>query len=269
MLSTENLIAESNGRSDSRVASGILPWSQHWQYRLLRSAYPRIPRTAAPIAQSRASELLGDRLVRELAGKVVLDFGCGLGGDAIAMVRLGAARVIGVDIRPEILEIARRNAAVAGVADRCTFTTQSDEPVDVATSIDAFEHFENPGEMLRLIHHSLRPGGRLLFSFGPTWHHPLGGHLFSVFPWAHLLFSEAALLRWRADFIADGATRFGEVGGGLNQMTIRRFESLLRESPFHSSEVETVPIRRLRSIHSSLTREFTTAIIRGSCRKAT
>lgn len=71
----------------------------------------------------------------------------------------------------------------------------------------------------------LEPKGEVIASFGPTWYHPLGGHLFSVFPWAHLLFSEKALLRWRSDFKTDGATHFGEVAGGLNQMTVDRFEN--------------------------------------------
>ncbi len=46
----------------------------------------------------------------------------------------------------------------------------------------------------------LQPAGEVLVSFGPTWYHPLGGHLFSVFPWAHLIFSEKALIRWRSTF---------------------------------------------------------------------
>ena len=54
--------------------------------------------------------------------------------------------------------------------------------------------------------------GQVHISFGPPWCHPLGGHLFSVFPWAHLLFTEHALLQWRAGFKHDGATRFGEGG---------------------------------------------------------
>ena len=39
----------------------------------------------------------------------------------------------------------------------------------------------------------------------------------------------SALLRWRAAFKSDAATRFGEAEGGLNQMTIRlrRFTSVL------------------------------------------
>ncbi len=59
----------------------------------------------------------------------------------------------------------------------------------------------------------LKPGGRLYASFGPTWFHPYGGHLFSVFPHAHLIFTERSLIRWRSDFKSDGATRFHEVAG--------------------------------------------------------
>jgi hypothetical protein len=46
----------------------------------------------------------------------------------------------------------------------------------------------------------LNPGGEVAASFGPTWYHPLGAHLFGVFPWAHLISSEEALIRWRSDF---------------------------------------------------------------------
>jgi hypothetical protein len=45
-------------------------------------------------------------------------------------------------------------------------------------------------------------------------------------------------------------------------MTIRRFERLVDGSSFKVILVEPVPIRRLRGIHSRLSREFTTAIVR-------
>lgn len=99
-------------------------------------------------------------------------------------------------------------------------------------------------------------------SFGPTWRHPLGGHLFSVFPWAHLMFSEQALIRWRSTFKTDGATRFSEVAGGLNQMTIARFERLIADSPLQFASLELVPIKKLRPFHNRVTREFTTAVVR-------
>jgi SAM-dependent methyltransferase len=134
--------------------------------------------------------------------------------------------------------------------------------VDIIISVDGFEHFDDPGGVLATMRRSLNPGGRVLAAFGPTWFHPLGGHLFSVFPWAHLIFTEAALLRWRADFKSDGATRFGEVEGGLNQMTIHRFVKLVENSPFQFEHFEAVPIRRLCRFASILPREISTAIVR-------
>ena len=49
----------------------------------------------------------------------------------------------------------------------------------------------------------LAPGAKVIATFGPTWYHPLGGHLFSVFPWAHLIFTERALLRWPTTISAE------------------------------------------------------------------
>ena len=108
----------------------------------------------------------------------------------------------------------------------------------------------------------LKPSGEVLVSFGPTWYHPLGGHGFSVFPWAHLLFSEKALIRWRSTFKTDGATRFSEVAGGLNQMSIAKFEKFVADSPFRFATLEPVPIKKLQAFHNRCTREFTSAIVR-------
>jgi hypothetical protein len=108
----------------------------------------------------------------------------------------------------------------------------------------------------------IRNDGRIFISFGPPWFHPQGGHLFSVFPWAHLIFTEPALLRWRSDIRSDSATRFSEVEGGLNQMTVRRFERLLARSEFRIEKFEAVPIKRFRPLHNRLTREFLTSVVR-------
>jgi len=212
--------------------------------------------------RSKMEVLFGPDIWDELRGRVVVDFGCGEGSEAVEVARRGAARVVGVDLRESVLAAARRNAERAGVADRCRFTTATDERADVVLSLDAFEHFADPAGVLRVMRGMLKPDGRVVAVFGPTWYHPLGGHLFSVFPWAHLLFTERALIRWRSDFKTDGATRFGEVEGGLNQMTIRRFERIVGESDFDLESLEAVPIRRLAWLANSLTREFTTAVVR-------
>lgn len=213
--------------------------------------------------QARIVELLGAETVREFIGRSVVDFGCGDGIESVALAQAGVREVIGLDIRPDVLATARKRAEAAGVADRCRFVQELATPADFVVSIDAFEHFADPAGILRIMDGILAPGGAVICSFGPTWYHPLGGHLFSsMLPWGHLLFSEEALLRWRADFKNDGVTRFSDVPGGLNRMTIGRFERVVRESPFRLTELDLVPIRKLRWMHNGLTREFTTAVVK-------
>jgi SAM-dependent methyltransferase len=235
-------------------------------YRWLRWISPpqkhRIRDGEVSDARSKLEISFGPGFWTEIAGRVVIDFGCGDGRESVEMARRGAARVIGVDNRPHVLEAARIRAAEAGVPTICTFAERVEATADVIVSIDAFEHFEDPGAILTLMAGLLRPTGSLLVSFGPPWFHPKGGHTFSVLPWSHLLFSEKSLIRWRSDFKSDGATRFTEVEGGLNQMTIRRFEHLVGRSGLVVKSMEAVPIQRTRLLHNRLTREFLTAIVK-------
>jgi SAM-dependent methyltransferase len=232
------------------------------QYHVLRRIAPREPNicTGQAFAGRSKLELLGEHL--DLAGKTVIDIGCGEGQECVEMALRGAKKVIGIDIRPELLDKAHESAKRNNVSEVCEFTERTLSKADLVISIDAFEHFDRPAEVLALMRSMLRSGGSVRVSFGPTWYHPLGGHLFSVFPWGHLVFSEQALIRWRSDFKDDGATRFNEVAGGLNQMTIRRFERLVQQSSLEPKWLECVPIRKLRWGHNRLTREFTTSIVR-------
>jgi SAM-dependent methyltransferase len=235
------------------------------QYRILKRISPGVPDAGNGPAYERSSTLsalMGDDFFTRIAGKTVIDFGCGEGSDAVEMAQRGAARVIGLDIREDVLAAARGKALAANVQNRCLFLSSTSELAEVIVSVDAFEHFADPAGILNIMAGLLQPAGSVFISFGPTWYHPLGGHLFSVFPWAHLLFSEKALLGWRSTFKTDGATRFGEVAGGLNQMTIRRFEQMIAASPLEVAHLELVPIRKLRRLHNRLTREFTTAVVR-------
>ena len=212
--------------------------------------------------RSKTEALLGKQIWDEIANQVVIDFGCGMGGTSIEMAQRGARKVLGIDIQEKWLKIAREGAERLGVSDRCKFSKSPDERADVIVALDSFEHFDDPGEVLRQMANILKPNGCVRAAFGPTWYHPLGGHLFSVFPWAHLIFTEEALIRWRSDFKADGATCFGEIEGGLNQLTIRRFQRFVDESPLRLVKFEAVPIRKLRPLANRFTRELTTAIVR-------
>lgn len=178
------------------------------------------------------------------------------------MAQHGARKVIGFDIQERFLQVGREHAVRVGLNSRCEFTTAPREKADVIVSIDAFEHFDDPLAILNTMRGLLKDSGCVIASFGPTWYHPLGGHLFSVFPFAHIVFTERALIRWRSDFKTDGATRFNEVAGGLNQMTISRFEKIVKQSPFRLKQFELIPIRKLKPIANYFTREITTAVVR-------
>jgi SAM-dependent methyltransferase len=236
-----------------------------WQVRLLRRWYATPTDHCSGAfyqGKSKLAVLLGEDLFARLRGKTVVDFGCGEGAEAVEMAQRGARRVIGLDIREDVLAVARERARAAGVEAICSFNTKVAEPVDVVVSLDAFEHFADPAAILKMMDSLLHESGEVLASFGPTWFHPYGGHLFSVFPWAHLVFSEPALIAWRAGFKSDGARSFREVPGGLNQMTISRFEKLVAESPLRFASLEPVPIRKLAAWQNGWTREFTTALVR-------
>lgn len=240
-----------------------------WQYGFLKRISPGENASEESFykGRSKLNVQFGQAFLDEVRGKVVIDFGCGEGAQTIELAKAGACLVIGLDIREEQLERARMAAQEAGVSKSCQFATSTSVRADIVVSLDSFEHFEDPGAELRRMHGLLKPGGILMASFGPTWYHPLGGHLFSVFPWAHLVFSERALIRWRSDLRDDGATSFSEVSGGLNKITIRRFCRLVDKAYFRTESIECVPIRNMRWLHNRLTREWTTAVVRARLRK--
>lgn len=248
---------------------GWLPLSL--QYKIIKSVAPAEPAHVAgedSWDERKLRTLLGDSFFSKIIGKTVVDFGCGEGRQSVQMAKAGAGRVYGLDIQAQYLEAARQEAQRQGCGDICEFREQLPDSIraDVVVSIDSFEHFGHPEAVMLEMKRIMKPAALLMVSFGYPWYHPLGGHLFSVFPWAHLVFSEEALIRWRSDVRDDGATRFEEVAGGLNQMTIKRFERIARGSGLALEKLEVIPIRPLRWLHCGLTREFTSAVVRARLR---
>ena len=237
-------------------------------YRLLKRLYPPQEDHLAVSSESeyaspehKVQVHFGDAFLNQLQGKTVIDFGSGFGHEAIEYSKRGAAEVIGLELRDELRHKATRRAVEAGVDTCCSFLDSTDMRADIVVSLDSFEHFHEPAKVLEIMSDLLKDDGQVWISFAWSWYHPLGGHVFSVFPWAHLVFSEAALIRWRSDFATDGATRFHEVAGGMNQMTIKRFEKLVNDSSLQFEELRLCPIKQLRYLHCRATREFTTSLI--------
>lgn len=168
-----------------------------------------------------------------LQGKV-LDFGCGWGNQAVAMSKAGAGEVVGVDIRG--LDRARKLAEENNCTGRVRFVEQVPpaemETFDMVLSCSAMEHYGDPAGMVKLMKQAAKPGGVVIISFAEPWYGPRGSHFdaFSRFPWVNLLFSEQTILRVRTHFRTDGAQRFEDVEGGLNRMSIAKFERIIRNS---------------------------------------
>jgi len=105
-------------------------------------------------------------------GEVVLDLGSGAGADVLISARRVApgGRVIGLDMTQEMLELARRNAAEAGV-DNVEFVQGylediplPDNSVDVVISNCVLNLAADKTVVLAEAARILRPGGRLAFS---------------------------------------------------------------------------------------------------------
>ena len=58
-----------------------------------------------------------------IAGKTVLDVGCGPGHYGIALALRGAGHVTGIDFADGMIELAKRQAKIAEVAESCEFLT--------------------------------------------------------------------------------------------------------------------------------------------------
>src|SRR2546430_5037413 len=123
---------------------------------------------SAYLGKSKLATLLGQNIWDEIAGKVVIDFGCGEGSEAIEMAKRGARKVIGLDIQERFLDVGRGRAKTAGVSTACVFMSKTNERADVITAIDSFEHFDDPSTILATMHNLLKPTGYVLAAFGPT-----------------------------------------------------------------------------------------------------
>ncbi len=70
----------------------------------------------------------------ELAGRSVLDVGCGNGGPTIVLAGdLGAGEVVGIDIEPQLLDRARGHVARAGLETRIAFQAVTPGPLPAST----------------------------------------------------------------------------------------------------------------------------------------
>lgn len=197
----------------------------------------------------------------DVAGTTALDVGCGNAHLCFELARLGARRVIGVDIGGEKARAnleaqdAHVKARVEIVKTDGSLRELSRDQFDLVFSKDSFEHLADPELVVERMIEVLRPGGRLVIGFGPLWKAPTGGHIgfMTRLPWAHLLFPEHVIMAERRRFRPnEDARSFAEIQGGLNEMTLARFEEIMAatglERRHFATNVSDHPVVRAMAI---------------------
>jgi SAM-dependent methyltransferase len=202
-----------------------------------------------------------------VAGKDVLELGCGLGGRAAFIASLGARSVEGVDINRDEIENTQRicRERYPELNGKLSFRAVGEddswgrESYDVVILIDAIEHVVSPVSIVRRAYECLRPGGVMYFS-SIGWFSAYGSHT-GLFPFVNVFFSDLSILnamRWmlrqpwyrptrhdsdppvaRWEWLYDLKDRPGE---HLNKITINEVRKLLRYSQFSRTHLHLLPL---------------------------
>jgi SAM-dependent methyltransferase len=128
-----------------------------------------------------------------VAGKAVLDVGCGYGGVLAALAeRHPLKRALGLDLDAEMIEAGREKCPPGVALEARDFFGIGDEGFDLILMRDVLEHMPDAAGALRKAAGLLNPGGLLFASFAP-FYSPFGGHqhngagFFSRVPWLQAL----------------------------------------------------------------------------------
>lgn len=97
--------------------------------------------------------------------QTVVDFGCGSGILGIAALKLGAKRVIGVDIDPQAIEASTANAKRNHVEGQIELYLPKDQPSDFQADVVVANILAGPlAELKAVISSYVKPGGKLALS---------------------------------------------------------------------------------------------------------
>jgi len=122
--------------------------------------YTNVPATATQPLRY-AYHLLG-----AVKGKVVLDYGCGSGENSVILSALGAD-VIGIDISPDLVEVAEKRMRTNGLrwdvrAASAYATGAPDASFDAVFGVAILHHLDIE-DSAREVHRMLKPGGIAVF----------------------------------------------------------------------------------------------------------
>lgn len=103
-------------------------------------------------------------------GVRVLDVGSGIGGAAFRLADVYGAKVTGIDLAEEMVNIALERASQRGMSESVktllgdVLETSFPEPFDVIWSRDAFMHIPDKPRLFSRLYQLMAPGGRLVIT---------------------------------------------------------------------------------------------------------
>jgi tocopherol O-methyltransferase len=127
---------------------------------------------------TQASALLNaNRILAETvhikASDLVLDAGCGVGGSSVWLAKNLGCNVVGINITPLHIKIAKKLAVKKGVSEKTTFLEADymnsglpDSNFDVVWAHDAICHAPDKEKFIKESFRVLKPGGRIIICDG-------------------------------------------------------------------------------------------------------
>jgi 2-polyprenyl-3-methyl-5-hydroxy-6-metoxy-1,4-benzoquinol methylase len=118
-------------------------------------------------------------MLEPLAGRSVLDVGCGSGRYCIAYAERGAARIVGIDFAASMIALAKEHASRVGVSDRCEFRTGAfpeaagDETFDACSAMGFFDYVADPVRIVTRMRELTRSTMIMSFPKAKEWRAPL------------------------------------------------------------------------------------------------
>ncbi|HET9832218.1 MAG TPA: class I SAM-dependent methyltransferase, partial [Vicinamibacterales bacterium] len=127
-----------------------------------RAAAPSPDIHYVPTSSGVAEAML--KLANTTASDVVYDLGSGDGRIVIAAAKKYGARGVGIEIDPELIKQANKNAAKAGVADKVTFRQQDLFKADLSDATVVTLYLSNSINMRlqSILQRQLKPGARIV-----------------------------------------------------------------------------------------------------------
>jgi len=112
------------------------------------------------------------QLIGDVKDKIILDLGCGTGGNAKKLIELGAKKVLGIDLSTKMIETAiqsNNNPNINYKVMSMNEIDKIDEKFDLVVSSLAIHYIEDYNGLCKKVYNLLNDGGEFIFSHG----HPM------------------------------------------------------------------------------------------------